>query len=452
MKTSLPGRPSTNFMEAKCIWNQPSQACCCGAGMADGGDSALAGLGFRFSPVRLKPATTSALPRDCSSGKSPQGRHRGSGADRAPTAASSGGPKSVAFNLRERRPGPAYSSPDVVLAEAPAQGSRQRPWQLYTAAAAERGARHPAGAASRSSLAQLKLASLRRRAPVVAAANPAAKGDPGSPAVAGAATLLAAAAAPSTAVKAAPKQSGAPALPPPAAPGVDPAGGNAAQLLQDMELVLAGCSSQVLEDPPPTVPLPEHVLLGLPVLAVPQRAAGTAAEASQHEGAAEDDCAHASTSGGACSEHIGVLQPAPSSASADQLVSRQAATSSGPHVPEPEGGEATLQPSQPSDAHLLPATLEDALQLLGLLARQQSTAAGSVCSSSVNGPPQLWLRLRAVQMVVAAKEHTALASLVPLVRRLRQVRLHLEFHKVGASGTGDAGQVQGGALTSARVL
>lgn len=324
-------------------------------------DQALAGLSYAFEAVSVAPPTR----------RSPQKAHRA-----PPAAAAASAPAKVAFCLRERGPGPAYSSrpPAAVQPRQPQDEPTSRP------GSAERGA---------ASIAALKLASLRRRAAVLASA-PAADEPEG-----------AAAAQPAHSVAAAAEEAGRQQQEEEDA------------LLRCVEARLAGCGSGALQEPAAVVLPPQHVLLGLPALA---RGPPAAAPAANNCGGQQQEAL------------IGAYRPADSSgAAAEPPGARLEANGC------PDGCPAEADSSSVTAA-TSPQTLEEALQCLGLLDQQPAEAlssAGSSSSDGVAGQPR-WVRLRAVQVVVAAKQRAASAAdLLPLVQRLRQVHMHLEFHKVG---------------------
>ncbi|PRW60080.1 hypothetical protein C2E21_1756 [Chlorella sorokiniana] len=331
-------------------------------------DQALAGLSFAFEPVSVAPAARSS-PR-----KAPR-------APPAAVAAAAAAPK-VSFSLRERGPGPTYGSPPPAAEQQ--QQDASRPGSAAQGAAG---------------LAALKLASLRRRAAVLAAAPPAA--EPGDAA------------------------EDRPTLP--NQPAAEEEAGRQQreeedELLRCIETRLAGCSAGVLQEPAAAVLPPQHVLLGLPALAPGPPAVAPSA---------------GSQTGGQPEELIGAYRPADCGAAAAQ-----------PSVEAPQAGgqldgcaaaTATGSAGSSAGAAAGPQTLEEALQCLGLLGAQPAEGrqggealptSSSSSSEGAAGQPR-WLRLRAVQVVVAAKQWAAAAAdLLPLVQRLRQVRMHLEFHKV----------------------
>ena len=94
------------------------------------------------------------------------------------------------------------------------------------------------------------------------------------------------------------------------------------------------------------------------------------------------------------------------------------------------------QVEPPFDLSAAPATLSEALSVLGLLASEGAPA--SICTAEPQ--PQssqavylapLWLKLRAVAVALAAKEEAGRQELRPLLCRLHHVRANLEYHKVG---------------------
>jgi hypothetical protein len=89
----------------------------------------------------------------------------------------------------------------------------------------------------------------------------------------------------------------------------------------------------------------------------------------------------------------------------------------------------------------MPDSLEAALCCLGLLAQPAhgctASRGGDTVASRLPQPAiqqqqfHLQQQLHAVQVVVAAKRNALIsAELLPLVQRLRQVLMHLEFHQV----------------------
>lgn len=370
---------------------------------------ALAGLAYSFQPLSLQPARGRAVER----GAEPQPRPRssGSGSDRG-----SGGPaRSVAFNLKERRPGPAYNSPE---------GSEAGSGNQQTSPGAANAADDSASASSRpAGLAHLKLASLRRRA--MAGSGAAASALPHSlPAAATAEGVVPAAQdAEARAARPAPDDTaasrGAPAAAVPAAAEAE----QQAALLRGVESALAGCGSQVLQEPPPAVALPHHVLVGMRVLATPPPAPGPAAAGSSgtHQATSEHE-----------GFQIAAYRPVAS-------VNAEPAAGGDSAALEPAEAACDASTAACSSQQQPPATLQAALCYLGLLAspRQQNSVGSLVASSSSQGSSgsdcQLqWVQLRAVQLVVAAKRAAAVDSkLLPLVRRLRQLRMLLAFHQVG---------------------
>ncbi|EFN53243.1 hypothetical protein CHLNCDRAFT_137152 [Chlorella variabilis] len=368
---------------------------------------ALAGLAYSFQPLSLQPARGRAVER----GAEPQPRPRssGSGSDRG-----SGGPaRSVAFNLKERRPGPAYNSPE---------GSEAGSGNQQTSPGAANAADDSASASSRpAGLAHLKLASLRRRA--MAGSGAAASALPHSlPAAATAEGVVPAAQdAEARAARPAPDDTaasrGAPAAAVPAAAEAE----QQAALLRGVESALAGCGSQVLQEPPPAVALPHHVLVGMRVLATPPPAPGPAAAGSSgtHQATSEHE-----------GFQIAAYRPVAS-------VNAEPAAGGDSAALEPAEAACDASTAACSSQQQPPATLQAALCYLGLLAspRQQNSVGSLVASSSSQGSSgsdcQLqWVQLRAVQLVVAAKRAAAVDSkLLPLVRRLRQLRMLLAFHQ-----------------------
>ncbi|KAL4458779.1 hypothetical protein ABPG75_013644 [Micractinium tetrahymenae] len=369
-------------------------------------DCSLAGLGYSFTPVNLRPAPAG---KGRSAGHAALGS---GGADRAPAAAA----RAVAFNLRERRPGAAYGSPDAQRA-AEING-KQRAEQAGAGGGAAQAALPPAS----SSLVQLKQASLRRRAAAAAAA--ASMPEPKC-------SIALLPVEPTTAPAAWERE-----LPDAAPVGNQPAwetvDGHAAQLLQDMEALLAGCSAAVLQVPAPTVPQAQHMLLGRPVLAVPPPAPDMPAGGAAAVPAAASWLVQGTAAAQACASYGEAEEP-------DSIAAHRPLTNSGGgDAPAAEDCAPTADPliEAAADCHDVPESLEQALRCLGLLASQHGAKAGSSGGTGQDSraaggaAEQQWVRLRAVQLAVAAKMAASRETeLAPLVRRLRQVRLHLEFHK-----------------------
>ena len=336
----------------------------------------LAGLGFAFEPV--------ALARPPQAQRAPLGRGRRAAAPPPPAAAPAA--KAVDFNLRERGPGPAYGSP-------PPAAEQSQPQQPQSDA----GSRPGSAAHSAAGLAALKLASLRRRA--VQATAPVAP---------------------------------EPALPAHAAAGADAAHTQQQQqqpevegaLLRGMEAALVGCAAGVLEQAPAQLLPAQHVLLGLPALA-------PGPPEPQLQAAADG------TPGAALPEGlIGAYRPA------DGGGAGAPAESGAPASCSQAGGGVGAAPAEAHPVAACPQTLEEALRCLGLLAPHPaaeepgSQAPAPASSEAAAGQPQ-WVRLRAVWLVVAAKQRAAAAAeVLPLLQRLRQVRMHLEFHQVRGSRPG----------------
>lgn len=339
--------------------------------------SLLAGLGFAFEPVSL------ALKTD----KAGQGRRRSAERPREPARPGSGdggacaapqqaapSPKGVSFNLNARGPGPTYGAPQQQQAE-----TNQQP-------GSNDAGRVPPGAAG---LAALKLASLWRRAAAGVAAPPAPAAVDGGGAAAA-------------------------AVPEHATVAADAPGGDGA-LLDRIQRLLAGCSAGMLEDPPPAVLPPQHIMVGMPVLALPPPA---------YDAAAAGTSQSSSSAGVQGEQLIGAYHPGPVGSGGGA-----AAAAADDAVAAAESAEAVL----PSDCSSVPRTLGEAMQCLGLLAPagrgEEDAALGTSSRASDDTQPQ-WVRLRAVQLVLAAKRQAAAAAeLLPLVRRLRQVSCHLEFHR-----------------------
>lgn len=376
-------------------------------------DSELAGLGFAFEPVRLELAPVAARQparaRRRSHEQLPAGGGGGGGgkggALALPDAASN---VKVAFNLKQRGPGPAYSSPRPPPQQ---QQPISRPTSVSSRAA-------NAAAAPVAGLAALKLASLQRRA--------TAQADGRADATAAAALdrqqalERRAAAAP------------APVHTPSTDEKKDAQQEHDSALLHGLESRLAGCASRVLQEPPPEVELPEHVLLGLPVLAVPSQQPGDAAlgdvAAADSRIAAYRPVASSIPATAAAEPEVAT---APAAAAVEAAVESKPAAAAASSDSTAAEGMAVEEPASGVSTQPLPETLEEALECLGLLpsAEQQGAPGSSGCAPRPPSQPQ-WVRLRAVLVVAAAKEASAAAELAPLVRRLRQARMHLEFHQV----------------------
>lgn len=371
-------------------------------------ESELAGLGFRFAAVPLKITAGSSSPRAAGARGSSRGStdSGGGGAVDRPRAArtdsSVARSKSVGFNLKERRPGTSYSSPEPAAAAVPEQ---VRSSSAERALAASGSPRQPATAptSASSSLAHLKLASLRRRAP---AAPPSSCGS---------------------ALPVAQASTAAASLPQPEEPpAADP---RAAELLHNVESLLAGCDSTALDVPQPDVPLPEHLELGRPVLAVPPWPAGNGAAAGSPLELGDGPAALGQGSSIAAFRPSGMAANGEGGAGAGRQPATPAEAAGG-------GSPADAVPWPAASAlgsQWVPASLQDALQCLGLLAQQtaDSGEGAGTSSSAAAGVPR-WLRLHAVRVVVAGKRAAAAEELAPLLRRLRQVHAHLAFHQVGA--------------------
>lgn len=383
-------------------------------------DSSLAGLGFSFTPVNLCHVTA---PKGHSAGQGPPGS---GGADRAPAA------KAVAFNLRKRQPGAAYGSPEAQQAAA-GDGRQCQPAEAGTARGTTL-AQLPAS----SSLAQLKQASLRRRAVAAAATElppPPLQLRPLSvPPPAGPTPALLARERESRAAEPAGLEVSSPGADSQRTQLLQDVDGRSAQLLKDMESMLAGCSAAVLDEPAPSSSPQQHILLGRPVLAVPppaQEAAARGAPAAPSDAARLDKSAAKALPCATCTVAAGAgciaAHPlAPQSGSVGAPATEECAPAAAQWTDAAAGG-----PSPPE-------SLEQALQCLGLLASQWGAEASSRAAAAEGVAGQHWVRLRAVQLAVAAKvAGSAEAELVPLVRRLRQVRLHLEFHQA-SGGLGKA--------------
>lgn len=396
-----------------------------GSGMAksrQAEDCSLAGLGFSFTPVSLRAILA---PRSRDGCHSQEGN---GGGDRAPAPAA----RVVAFNLRARRPGASYSSPDAQ--KAAAVDGEQRTAQSRAGSGAALGPPQPAS----SSLVQLKQASLRRRTAAAATAAASAPPPPSSPPLLHSET-------------AGPRPSGQPVNALPAwerectampsrvcasGRGTDScsaqlpqaADSNSTQLLQTMEALLSGCDAAVLQEPAPNRPQDRHMLLGRPLLAAPPAQAANGAPAAPpavswlvQSTAAASPCASGMKAGE--TGNIAANPLLPSSGSCFGALTEDCTAAAAPAL---EAAAAGFD---------FPASLEQALHCLGLLAPQHGAGTSSCTAAAqcVAVADERCVRLRAVQLAVAAKMaagvHTELA---PLVRRLRQVRLHLEFHK--ASG------------------
>lgn len=341
-------------------------------------EQALAGLGYAFEPVSLAPKAR----------RSPQKSHRA-----PPAAAAAAPPKvQVTFSLPlERGPGPAYGSPPSAAQQPSQSGAASWPGSAAHGAAG---------------LAALKLASLRRRAAVLAGAPAAAELE--GPAGAQPAQLDQAAGQPAGEQQR--DEQGA--------------------LLRCMEERLAGCGSGVLHEPAAAPPPPQHVLLGLPALAPGPPAAVLAS----------------SLIGSQSEPLIGAYRPSEGASAVAPCLDARPEASSHPSEERAAATPAAAGSHGSSAATAAdPRNLEQALQCLGLLDPQSAEGRpggkalpSAVSSSSSEGAAgQLrWVRLRAVQVAVATKQQAAAAAdLLPLVQRLRQVRMHLVFHQVGRASS-----------------
>jgi hypothetical protein len=386
-------------------------------------DDALAGLSFQFNPVAVQPAVA----RKNSSGSQAQRLRRagrsGGGSGAALSAGASS--KSVAFNLKEHRPGPAYGSPEPPQ-EPPQQPAAARSSRLEGTAATAPARAAPDDTAGpqlqgSAGLARLKLASLARHRAAAQAEAGLVQPSPSPPAAA-AANSGASSALASTASEAA------------------AAAEHEAAVLCDIGGLLAGCSSQLLDDPLPRPALPEHLLRGMRGLAIPPAVAHAAAPAAGAAPDAEEggyqiaayppDSASSGSSGGGGQELQAAAMPGPAAADAAAAAAAAGSAAAGDGGDECVTADSSsrLAATSAADRGQLPqppATLEEALQCLGLLPQPAAAPAGHVSSATS-------ARLQAVQVVLAARRQAAEATeLLPLVQRLRRVCMHLEFHKVG---------------------
>ena len=360
---------------------------------------ALAGLGFDFQPLVLQPTRGRSAERDLPQPGGSGGGPRSRSCGRASTGA--GPPRAVAFNLKQRRPGPAYNSPEVSEngSGSTASGGNAATVTASTADSALASAPRPAG------LARLKLASLRRRVAVPHAAEAAFESPrPPSPAADTAdETVSADDSAAQPAGLAATEQQ------------------QQAVLLRSMEATLASGSSQALLELPLAVPSPEHMRRGSPGLHPPP-APDPSAVLAPAPAAAEAGSPRVAASAEPHSFQIAAYRPEADDDSAAPDVRCQ----------QPASMLADAGPAEPPHLPRCPATLQAALSCLGLLALPSSDEAcegGAAASDS--GSPQLREQLAAVHRVLAAQQQQAAAAeLLPLVRRLRQVVLHLAFHQV----------------------
>ena len=344
----------------------------------------LAGLGFSFEAVQLhKPNSTQ------------RGGGRGSSAAVVPpppppppnapgvviTCDSERGPqpsqgrastgKVLSFDLRSRRPGPAYGSPgdspqqQQDAAPPECSGSRAAPLQPGTAAG----------------LAHLKLASLARRG---------TQGSSGG------------------------SDSGNSSRPSSAAHGLRP----------PRHATAAAPAAEEQHQRQPVQHLPPLQF----VSAEPPPAGRCTRELEEPPQPANDDY------------QIPAFRPpaAPCCASGSCEPSALSVDAAGPALPGRctgvEDGDGPRSSGSVSDGSddpecVGPATLEEALHCLDLLPAAAAVARPPV--SAATAPPPHWLRVRATALVLAARRQAAIeAVLLPLVRRLRQVRMHIEYHKV----------------------
>ena len=425
----------------------------------------LAGLGFTFAPVQLP--------------KSSRPRPRSGGGDcgGAPTRPAA---KAVGFSLRERQPGPAYSSPPQHSSGAgQLAGPGGQPTQRTTAAG----------------LARLKLASLaarRRAAPQGATALPP------SP-------------------QRGPEDS-QPSEADPASCGVG-ISQQQADLLEEAEAALAGCSPGAAAEQQAAVP-PLHLLLGhIPVHPLPPargehdgtdgseslgpctsleagaaqqalvptywmpgsetaserlRAGPAAAAVAAGWGLAErpEVCNAAFCAGASALRHaygsepgnastvlaaeagirqcVGNLavqqhtqgQPPQQQLASSQQEHQQLLNHQSPREPEADDCFEASEPEVEA-----PERLEDAMQLLGLLPQPAAPDGGDEGGGAAvtQGRPAprlpaphlawpLWALFRAAHVVLVAKQAAQREGLLPILRRLRQASLQLEFHRVGGEG------------------
>jgi hypothetical protein len=183
-----------------------------------------------------------------------------------------------------------------------------------------------------------------------------------------------------------------------------------------VETLLAGCSSQVLEQPPHSVLLPPHVLAGQPVLATPLdlREHEVEEQAFQIRAYHPEPVVTATAAPGGC-PFRGSAAAAAVSTSGDVEGMRAA-------VPSPERGmdASERQPEPPVDVQ----SALCCLRLLGGSSEAGEGEAEAACRC-------LWMRLRAVKVVLSAKQAAeAAADVLAMLHRLRHVRMHLAYHQV----------------------
>lgn len=345
----------------------------------------LAGLGFEFTPFSLHlPAPGADTKQD--------GPEKGTRLSRPASASRPRRPPlSVSFNLAPRHPGRGYRPPD------PARQDQGLPAAGNTHAAPHAAAEGYAAssAPTASGLHRLKLASLQRRP-----AHPT-----GATTATGAAAAVAAAAdrdsargTSSTAAE-------------PAAGGAPPDAGSGTGAL------LAGCSSQVLEQMLPTPSPPGLVAAGRAVLAAPSNPREHEAEepafqipAYRPEPVTDGDTVGAD----GCSSEGGA--GAGGFTGDASVAGRRAAVSRPEQRVEP--GARQLEP---------PLDVQAALRCLGLL---PGAGEGAVESAHCC----LRVRLRAAAAVLSAQQVAEAADgALALLRRLRHVRLHLAYHQVSCA-------------------
>ncbi|GAB4821794.1 hypothetical protein N2152v2_008840 [Parachlorella kessleri] len=331
-------------------------------------DSHLAGLGFSFTPIQIKlQVAKPAAGRPGSAGVSQQ-----LALDRA-----------VKFNLKQRRPGAAYSSPQQQAAQLAKSTDPARPHSAS--------GRSPSGAAP-------TVTHLRSSWPAPTA-------------IAGVDSAV-------ELLQALKLQSGPPGG------GEQPAAHKSAGLARLKEATLAR------RKPSNSTEVP---------LALQQNDSRRPEQHSTHCFATAERpwCAEQLSEG----ETDGASQESMLLSQAEQLLAGCAAGGAGePHrIVSPRhmqlGSTSGLAPAEPPlDLSAAPATLSEALSVLGLLASEGAPASVTdtehqpLFYQAVYLAP-LWSKLRAVAVALAAKEEAGRQELRPLLRRLHHVRANLEYHK-----------------------
>jgi hypothetical protein len=451
-------------------------------------DSNLAGLGFSFAPVQIRPAASKTA-----------GARRPASAE----GQQQPGAKAVSFNLKQRRPGAGYSSPQLGLALA-----NTRPPRPHSADGGAHPAQHapgelrgswpapgPDGTAVESAVQLLQ--SLKRRP-----SSPGAQEQPAARA-AGLARLkeaaLARRKASSAEVSLSLPRTGEKLLigqqeqhqthPFEAQPEEDAVGEGSLQLLHDAEQLLAGCTAGAAGEPHRTAS-PRHMqLVSIPARRwgedagegweVADRAASPqsrilrpadilprqGSSTKQHDHLAAEPGSipayHAAGAGyGVARDSFGgeeasyhrvhailstITYPAsplgqhgPSMQELDEGRPAAGAPAAAAVPASPAAGPGSAQAGGGVDLEAAPSTLQGALALLGLLCpEEEEGGAGETRAPPL--PPRavyvapLWLKLRAAELVLATKQEAGRQEMRPLLVRLRHVRANLEFHKVSFS-------------------